>query len=364
MTAHVALPPAKLVVVDTATLALYAALMSQQEPLDVVIELKTGIDQPVAETLYRRILSNAAIRVVAVVWVDPIYFAVDKSSLPAMARSLLRLYRMRPPSHIAQLLDGYQAVAGSVCSTLLSCVFPLSRREQIEHGTGDYLYRGRLASRWGGGSRLRRLLRLPAPCFAGTARVYTMAYLDGVGIQHCDYRRFRSDAVSALVGELVAAHPTLFWPDATLFLPVSAPHSASGSVTSPRYDDFNLALAQRATSPGSVLLVKFHPSTYQSGEDTARLLARLAEAGFQVVDIAAVGAAELTLLPAEVLLAELGIRRVVCVESSVLWNVMHVPDVALVSGTQLFAEHLPDLDRYQYFSDMIRYVPAGRITRL
>jgi hypothetical protein len=332
------------IIVDSPTLALLSSLLPE-DLLDgaiVIVESKLSIDDGIQLDSFINhmlpVFHDLAIETVEV----PSHYSSFRKSLfnKFIAKRSLRSKALLSLKNKGINIVKNDIVIGPRTSLLMNSLTHANRM-YIDHGFAEY---GRRARYYDLSAILKILtnfivsfkhliLRLFGIPFAKPAysTSFTACKLDKDTCHHLDFMHMNLS--NEFIQELFHLKSVLLTTNPTLVCLDGDMHTGdSGPIYNKIYDNINFDLILRHCSTSETLILKYHPSLYLNGQRPISCLeALLNKNGFKTFNVDQILPSFLAgLLPAEVLIRELAINKIVSSGTAVSFNSSHIDAIVSV----------------------------------
>lgn len=325
-------------VIDSPIIAVMAAIANEGHCIRGILEIKDGIS---IGPMVRAILGNHELRLEEIS-VPSKYFVGAAGTVASRIGALKSFYK-----EILSVfeIDPTALYVGPSCSSLMACI-PHAQRYYLDHGAGDYLRRfQRTSPRAKVVAAIKTFfdLKLGFPTLAIPHYVpgATLAKLKGDHYTHLDYADYQPTIQVKNILSAVSEHVRKV-ENVALVLPTTTWHSAAGFAgDATEYDELNIELVARYCTKDELLLIKYHPVLYAAREIRKNYTAKLEALGFNAIDIDdMVDAKYRGNIPAELLIQACNVTKIVCEQSSLLYNLAHKESPRLIADTGIFNDRL------------------------
>lgn len=328
----------KVYIIDSPISALMAAIFCETKTINCIIEIKTGIDDQISFIPTIKAILSSFVMVEKIVTVPNQYFNKSKFGFLSELRKKKKLSK-----EIKNLIEYNESIIyiGSVTSVILNCI-PADQQFYFDHGTGDYLRRlAKKTFKQKVKIILINILRInlifSKKNYINKSKGATLAKFRNDKYLHLDYQSYQmTEELSNIMHKLLEA--TENHENKTLVLPTSTWHSIKGfDGDATNFNKLNIQLIERNCTKEELLILKYHPTLYNANNTQKNLTLLLSNMGYSVLDVDDIISDQYKgQIPGELIVKFCKINKVVCEQSSLLYNLSHNEKIKLVADPEIY----------------------------
>ena len=329
-------------VIDSPLIAFMVRLIAEDRKINVIYEIKEGIDNKSKnEYVYDLILDGVDIANKNIISTPSPFFLLNPKK---KVRSALKIVSFQLRMNLISRRLKYTKYFGPLTSSLIKSN-PLVNYINLDHGVSDYYERisglKRIKKSTEFILKMSSLFKIHTLIETPSKMGFTLCKLNNDNYIHLDYSKFSlENKISILILEYFSS---INLKDATLVFPINKWHSEEGfSIDVGEFDEINLNLVLNNCEKNEFIILKYHPTVYQTGGPSRTLKEKIEKLGYNAIifDDMLSNVNLKGQIPAEIAIKALNITKLIGENSATFYNVSHRINIKKISCANITDELL------------------------